>query len=397
MKKVTIVGAGFSGLTLARALLQRKIAVEILEASSRVGGLIETRHTPFGLVERAAPSITRTDRLDRWVSELGLTPVTPSRASKKRLFFWAKPTAWPLGIWDSIRLGVRFLFSKVTGRLKPRPFETIQSWGERCLTKTSTDRLLATGLQGIYAGDAQQMSATLVLGPMFRKNRDRFRGVMGFQGGMQSLIEALETDIRARGGEIKLEAECHELPAGPVVLAVPPRVAAELLAPRVPLASSWIKKIHQAGLVTATAFFPSPTGPKAFGCLIPRGQGLRTLGVLLNHAIFPDRGEPAFSETWILGGATDPSVMELSDQDIQTVIRQERARIFNREDEPLQVIVTKWPEGLPHYDLTLEEVLAQDLEVPGLWLHGNWRGSIGLSRILERSEALADQIAKELL
>ncbi|MBX3040502.1 MAG: FAD-dependent oxidoreductase [Bdellovibrionaceae bacterium] len=396
MKQITVVGAGFSGLTIARALLKKGFQVTIREKTSRAGGLIETIQTPFGLAEKAAPSVTRTPRMDRLLEELKVQTLEPSKASKKRLFYVSGLTRWPLSVIESLALGFNLLWSKLTGRLAPRPHETIRAWGERCLTKAATHRLVATAFQGIYAGNANRMSASLILGPLFSKSkRDPYVGVTGVEGGMSRFMQALEQDVKNRGGRFEFENPVSsELPEN-CVLAVPCSEASRILAVKDPALSELLSQVEEAPLVTATVFFEEPTGPNAFGCLVPRGAGPRVLGVLLNHAIFPGR-DPKFSETWIYGGATDPDLVTLSKEEILKSILLEREILFGKTNAPLHSEITIWKKGLPHYDLVLEEVLQKISEPKGLWLHGNWAGSIGLSRILERSDALAERIAKEL-
>lgn len=398
MKTIVIIGAGFSGLTLARALLKRGVHVIIREKSPRPGGLIETLETSAGLVERAAPSITRTPRVDLLLEELGIQTLAPSSESKTRLFFWRTPRKWPLGPLETLGLIGKFLISKISGRLAPRPYETIQQWGERCLTLTTTNRLLATGLQGIYAGDAKRMSASLILGPLLqaRRSRDPYLGVTGIRGGMGHFVCVLAADIERRGGvfEYSTQVDHMNLPTN-CVLCVPCEEAAKILQERHPVLSQSLAKIEMMPLVSITAFFREPAGPKAFGCLVPRGQEVRALGVLLNDAIFPGR-DPYPGEAWIYGGGTDREFLKMSKDEMLRTLLKDRRHLFRKTDEPIHLEITIWEKGLPHYDLILERILSEIREPPGIWLHGNWCGSIGLSRILERSDQLAERIAGEL-
>lgn len=397
MKKVTIVGAGFAGLTLARGLLARGVAVEILEKSDRPGGLIRTRTTASGVAEGGAASFLRTERLDRLFAELGIAAMEPSRESRRRLFYVGRLTRWPLSALESVKLAANFVSAKARGTLKPRPGETIAQWGRRNLGAPATDRLLGAALQGVYAGDASVLSAPLVLGPMFaKKKRDKYRGVIAARDGNQRVIEALERDVLGRGGLIRYGADAAaEAIAGPVVYATSAAAAARLLEKNEPILARRLKAIRMAPLVSVTCFHREPAGPRAFGCLVPRGQGVRVLGVLLNDAIFPDR-TPASSETWIYGGAGDPEAAELNDEKILALIRAERKVLFGKDDAPIEAVISRAEEGLPGYDLVLEDVL-KDLNPPeGIWFHGNWLGGIGISRILERSDALAERLAKEL-
>lgn len=396
MKEVTIIGGGFSGLTLAYALLQRKVPVRVLEQKDRLGGLINTLKMPEGLVETAAPSFNRTTRVDRLIKDLGLTPDYPSKSARKRLFFSeGQLRSWPLSFFETVALVGKYFFHRIKGDLKPLPQESLQAWGERCLTKKATDRLLATAMQGVYAGDARELSALLLLGHLFKPGREKFRGVVGVQGGMGQLIAALRQRVLDSGGKIETQTNA-EIQAGlPTVIATSAAEAARLTAKLAPEISLRAKKIQMLPLVTATVFYPKPTGPKAFGCLVKRGEGLRVLGVLLNHAIFDGR-DPMPSETWIYGGATDPEFAKKTEAEILTTISTERKKIFGKEDVSIKSVVTIWPEALPHYNLQLEQALEKFPLSPNLWMHGNWLGGIGLSRILTRSEQLAEQIQKEL-
>lgn len=393
MKKVLIVGAGFSGLSLARECLKKGLAVEIHEKENRPGGLIGTVRTPAGLAEKAAPSLNRTARVERLFEELGLQKLEPAKESKRRLFFVKKPVTRPLSIFEIAEAAAKYLKAKFRGDVVPHAGETVENWGSRVLGGPALDRLLAPGLQGVYAGDVKTMSATLTLGGMFKRDREKFSGVLGLREGTQQLTDALEADVKKRSGVFvynsKIEATTLSKPA---VLAIPPWEAAELVDPAT---AAKLKGINSAPLITITARFENAVREKAFGCLVPRNQGLRVLGVLLNDAIFPGRDDVP-SETWIYGGATDPEILELNDDELKDLMVAERHLLFETDGKLASSVITRWEKGLPQYDLVLEKILAGLTEPPGVYFHGNWLGGIGLSKILERSEKLADRIARDL-
>lgn len=394
MKKVTIVGAGFAGLTVARELLARGIAVEILEKSNRPGGLIGSFKSSAGLIETGATSILRTEKVDRLFAELGVPILEPSPESKKRLFFIGKLTRWPLSLMETAALAVRAARAKIKKTLKPRAGETLAEWGRRNLGKPAVDRLLGAALQGIYATDAERLSASLVLGPMFaKKKRERYRGIVSAKGGVFALIHALENDVLKKGGVIRYNQDVTTLPK-PVILATSVSAAARLLKDEDAALARRLSSLKMSPLVSLTAFYSEPTGPKAFGCLVPRNFGVRALGVLLNHAIFPGRDSKS-GETWIFGGSNDESIAALSDDQLKDLQKNERNILFGKTDAPVDLVITRWMEGLPNYDLVLEDALEDLRPPPGIYLHGNWLGGIGLSKILERSGQLADLVAKD--
>ncbi|MBI4924361.1 MAG: NAD(P)-binding protein, partial [Bdellovibrio sp.] len=55
-REATVVGAGIAGLLAAYALDKKNYKVSLIEQNTRVGGLIATRTTAWGIAEQAAHS-----------------------------------------------------------------------------------------------------------------------------------------------------------------------------------------------------------------------------------------------------------------------------------------------------------------------------------------------------
>ena len=60
MKKIVIIGAGFSGLSLAHELVKLGLKVDVFEKKENVGGLISSPPTEFGFYETGANGFLNT-------------------------------------------------------------------------------------------------------------------------------------------------------------------------------------------------------------------------------------------------------------------------------------------------------------------------------------------------
>ncbi len=149
--------------------------------------------------------------------------------------------------------------------------------------------------------------------------------------------------------------------------------------------------------MSVTLFFDkSQKDFQGFGCLIPRGFNIKALGILMNSFIFQGRAKK-YNETWIFGGVHEDELLKLSDEEVLTKITEERFQILGHKENLLDYRIYRWKQALPYYDLQLEEVLRelQEMVPPSnIYLHGNYLGGLGLSKILERSENLAEEISK---
>ncbi|UOF00810.1 protoporphyrinogen/coproporphyrinogen oxidase [Bdellovibrio reynosensis] len=402
MKKVSVIGAGFAGMTVSLRLAQAGFQVDLYERSDRLGGLLGTDNTEFGIAEKAANALIRTDMADALFTELGLTPSLPLESSKKRFFFREHPRSWPLTFVESVttlfKVVPKLLFAKK--KLKPQRNQTLQTWGEAHLGSSATRFLLGPAMQGIYANDISGLSSALILGPLFgNRKRSKYKGLLTSSSGMQGLVDKLEQKIREAGVNIHLNSEVNlnDL-TGPVVVATSASGAAALTREVHPRLSAVLAKIKMSSLMSVTVFFDKAQAQfKGFGCLIPRGYGLKTLGILMNSYIFEKR-DKTYNETWIMGGHDQEDLLNLSDAELLNLIRAEREKVLGLQDQILGYKINRWPLGLPYYDLNLEGALAdlRDANLPkNLYLHGNYLGGIGLSKILERSQMLAEIIRKK--
>jgi oxygen-dependent protoporphyrinogen oxidase len=401
MPRITVTGAGFSGLTTAYFLSKKGFKVRVVERADRAGGLIRTLRTEHGLVETAANGLLASARVEEMCADIGVPLLTTRREGRKRFIYRGKPKQLPLTVANMVALSGHVAVNAT--RLRPRPFETVADWGRRVLGKGATDYLLIPALGGIYAGDPERLSASLIFGKAKlpdhlntnRPIKGKLRGTVAPPNGMQQLIDGLRSYLADAGVELLFEYDTPADKNEQTIVCLSASGAAEHLRAVAPELSRALDKIEMLSLATVTCFYPPGAAQlKGFGCLFPRDQGFRARGVLFNDFIFEGRG-PAHGETWIFGGALDPEAVALTEADFAESIAAERERFYGRRDEALAMQVTRWPRALPHYTIELERILTILPAPPkNVALAGNYLGRVGLAKILERAAFVADELGK---
>lgn len=395
-KRAQVIGGGFSGLAAAYFLTREGYSVRIVEESDRFGGLLRTIPTAFGLVETAANALLSNALVEETATEIGieLVPTLPS-ARKRFIFRRGKPRRWPLSGAASMKfLGEtvpRFLMAKKS--FLPREGESVKAWGYRCLGEEATESLLVPGLSGIYAGRAEELSASLILRRFFgggkKVKRGRLKGSVAPKEGMGQWGEKFSAWLEIAGAEFSSQAE----EGLPTVVALPPPRAKAFLEGKAPGLAALAAEVKMLPVVSVTCFFPDERpGIDGFGCLFPRSEGFRVLGILANDRIFPGRATKGFlSETWIFGGATDPQVMNRTEEEMLSTIQFERGKIVGQRVPFTHAVVNRWPGAIPHYDLALERALSgqKSFTEGDYTLFGTYLGDLGLARVLVRAQDLA--------
>lgn len=386
---IHIIGAGFTGLTLAYELQKAGLKVCVYE-KSQVGGLLQTTITPTHLRESAANGLLWTPRLELLARELGVEFLSSNKESKKRFIFRdGKPQRWPLKITETLSLIKNVIFFKF--RKKLAPTASLSDWGIKNFGLKFTDYLLTSAVRGIFALPANQLNARAVLDsfkvvPQFKNAKKYKPTTYAPRSGMGQLIQALEKKLTIKHIEI---LNLSELVSSDVVVVATSAWDAAKLLPYTNL-----KNIEAVPLISVTLVWPinEPT-LEGFGCLFPPNENFFVAGVLINNCIFSNRG-PNPTETWIV--SQDPST--LTEDQIKKMILSDRQRLFKTSNEPIECHITRWSKAIPAYNTELMNFLTnytnleKTLAEQNIYLAGNYLGKIGLAKIYDQNIVLAEKL-----
>jgi oxygen-dependent protoporphyrinogen oxidase len=458
MKRIAIVGGGISGLAASFALEERRRAGESLEyavyeSGPRFGGVLATEQVDGCLVE-AGPDSFLTEK--PWAADLcrrlGMEDqLIGSNDGHRKTYILVKGklTPMPDGLMFMVptRLAptlLSTLFSPATKfqmvrewRFAPRESkadESVAALVERHYGAEMVERLADPLLSGVYGGEAAQLSVRAVL-PRFVEMESKYgslgRGMLAahknlkpaqsappiftsLKGGMQQLTEAL---VARLSGDV-LRANCHVqavqkqdrgwvVSAGyasdrfdAVIVATSATAAAPLFEiTSAPLASE-LKAIPYSSSMTVALGFDKDVRaalPAGFGFLVPRSEGKRMLAATFVHNKFPHRApEDRALIRCFLGGSRDEQILQLPDDEILGIVREELRQVLGLGAEPLFSRVYRWRGAMAQYTVghleRLQRIESLLKQLPGLALAGNAYRGIGVPDCVRSGEAAAQQV-----
>ena len=409
-EKIRIIGAGFSGLTLAYYLKKANpsLSITIHDEADNVGGLLQSIQTPYGLVETAANAILDSDEIRALAMDVQVEMIEASKGIKKAYFLnRGRLRTWPLKLSETFLLlpkALRFLFNR--NSFAPQDFESVEEWGSRNLGVPFTQKLLDAALAGIYASRVQDLSARLIFSRFFRvhpkslfkkrKKKKKLRSiapVLGMQHLCLRLRDYLQTQkvdfILGKKFELDQKSETEK------VIYCGSLGGAQKFFKDFDLVKETYKDfltLPSLPVSKTTLFFnleSSKKTPHAFGVLFPRIEKRPFLGVLLDTKIFK-RKDKFYSESWI----SNEDFADL--KSAQSMILNERQYLFNSKEEPLLGHLKSWQKVLPLYGDALNRFLLdrwpqmrRDLAKNEIYVHGNYLGHLGLSRLILESKNMA--------
>ena len=303
--RAVIVGAGVAGLAAAHRLARAGAEVIVLEASERIGGMVAPLEIAGKVIDGGAEAYARRlGVVDELCATLGLEVAAPAGGPHIR---WSTTQSWPgadgvLGIpagpddpaltaaLDGVDLATA-LAEPGLGDEIGAGATTVGELVTARLGRAVTDRLVAPVTRTVYRMEPDRMPlaqfAPILRGPgsLYAKvaaARGSHSAVAQPVGGLIRLVEALASDIRGNGGEIRLSARVtgigrdatvtageHRLEADRVILACPAHPAVDLLGELGITASAPVTGVS---VNTVLALEPAPLAGAPVGSGVMLGQ-----------------------------------------------------------------------------------------------------------------------------
>lgn len=401
----TVIGGGIAGMLAAYHLGDRGFNVFLYEKGPWLGGLLDTTHYPYGLVEQAAHSLRASKPVLELCSEIGVELV-PLRGSKVAYIYRDKKfQRVPLYFGEILATIARMIVRPMAGEKK-----TLQEFGLRHMGKAATDYVLSPMAFGIYGARPSELqipeafprfhleqSRNLFSHMVERKLKRRGAAPMvAPRNGMGDFVKKLEVALQTMPNvSIHTQSDVSFLePGDNRIIATPAHAAATLITQEDPYTASLLANVTYAPLITVTVFVERDSMrrfPGGIGVLIPEVEQIPILGVLFNSSSFEGRVTDLGIEslTVLCGGTPHPELLHKSDAELEDHITEALDRLFGLNKPPLRMHITRWEKAIPLYNahLALAQQRAREgwAALLGNVLIGNYTGQVSLRGIIEDS------------
>lgn len=446
-RRIAVVGAGVSGLTVAYRLAREDADAEpvVLEAADRPGGkLTDVVVGGLRLPAGADSFVSRKPWAVDLCRELGLDLERPGSSGA---FLWTPAGLVPMladaafgipaDVGDVLRWpGVsgrgrrRALLDLVKGRRRRGGDETLGALLRRRLGAEATERAVAPLLEGLFAGDADRLSVaatfpeladweatqgSLIRGSQAarRRARDADPGPMFARpvGGVAALPAAL---AEALGDRVRPSCEVSSIvPRGPrwavrtergstidadaVVLAAGAATCRRLLEPVARRAAADVGAIPAVSTGVVLLVYGRGTRdafPDGTGFVVPRGRAPMTACTWLSNK-WPD---PAHEDRAVarcfVGGVGAEDVLDSPDRDLIDACARHLAALVEVPAAPEHAAVVRWPGAMPQYELGHLERVARIREhlPPGIFVTGQPFDGAGVADCVRAANETARSI-----
>ncbi len=358
--EVLIVGAGVAGLACAWQLHEADIELMVIEERAEAGGNVRTVEDNGFRIEMGPHTILASARdVFHLAEQVGLGPeIVPTRPEAAARFIARGGVlhSAPTGAWSFIKTGL--LSSRAKWDLMTEPFrlqkgkpsDTAATFFKRRFGEEGARIIAGAFISGVYAGDPDLLSApaafplfwgferetgSMIRGAIRHRRRQKAqdaqlpspprKGLFSFRHGLGQLSRTIAlrlgdrcqcstpaTAITRSHGLYLVSTPTMRISARELVLAVPPDAASRLLGPLDHALAEPLSRIPMAPVAVVHLGFQHKQGaiPEGFGFLVPRGEGVRSLGVLFPSRLFEHRA-PGDGDllAGFVGGMCDPRAL----------------------------------------------------------------------------------------
>lgn len=445
-RRIAIVGGGIAGLAAAYELTRQQrelglnLSLDLYEARDRLGGVILTERIGDYVLDAGPDAIlTLKPAAVLLCRELGREEdIIPTRDEHRgvALYSRGKLRSLPYGTGSStLRKLEAYVTSGVVSwgaklrmaadlflpRGAPREDESMADFFGRRLGREAVERIVDPLIAGIYSGNPDRLSIYSLF-PRFPQMVEERRSILlsllrapqssrtdgrtlpafcSLREGLGQLVEALiehlddtqillRTNVRAvrkREGGYAVVADSGERGAyTDVIVATPAWVAARLLASDFRPVSEIMQSMRYVS--SGAVFFAFRRGEvgdlvRGYGFLVPNCERRRINGATWITNKFEYRSpEDGFLVRCFVGGDRTAEQLDMDDDALARMCREELGEIAGVTAEPLFSRVYRWRQSNPQYDVGHEDRCRQiDAELSthaGLHITGSGFRGIGL-------------------
>ncbi len=443
MKKVAIIGAGLTGLSLAYFLKKKDIPFVIYEKSERTGGVIKSEKKEGFVIEKGPNTgVIANLALAELLEELAdIAPAIYAAESAKKRLIW-KNSEWqalpsdiktaistPLFTWkDKLKVAGEF-FRKKGNFEKESLAKTVQ----RRLGKSFLDYAIDPFVSGVYAGDPEYLVTKYAFKKLYdledkygsfmkgsiKLSKERSteykkkvnKKIFSFEKGLQEFTDALTTKIgkknillNSKNINIQFLSPHNFLVNGESFSHVISTVNAGEIENLFPFISADkinpIKNLKYAPVVEISLGFKEWKGMNidAFGGMIPSKEKKNLLGILFMSSQFPRRAPKggAFFSVF-MGGIKKPEIVKLPDDQIIKLLEKDFIQLMKiPEFSPDLLEISYHPNAIAQYGIDskkrLQSIDQIEILFPGLLLKGNIKEGVGIADRVEQASKTLNQI-----
>ncbi|GJM17112.1 MAG: protoporphyrinogen oxidase [Thermodesulfobacteriota bacterium] len=462
IKKIVVIGGGIAGLSTAHRLIELQkeknldIEVLLIEKTNKLGGPITTIKKGDFLIE-LGPDMFFTKK--PWALELskrlGLeNELIETNESKRGTYvLWQKklvpvPEGFlmlapskvipflktPLFSWaGKLRMMLDFFISK-----KCPTDESLASFVRRRFGNEALERVAQPMIGGIYTADPEKLSlkatmpqfiemeqkyGSVIKGMLQNKNDNkkdsgaRYSQFLSFKNGMGTLIDALErsleecislneavTQISRNEERWEIQTERRNIEASGVIVTIPSYHTASLVQNFDTELSSELTSIEYAS--SSVVIFAYKTKEishelSGFGFVVPDVEKSDLIACSFSSIKFDGRApEDHILIRAFLGGALNPEVLNLDDNQIIDRAKNELEKILGIQGNPELTLIQRYPDAMPQYHLghldKVANIQNRLSDYKGLEIAGNAYSGVGIPECVYSGEQAAENIIKTL-
>ena len=372
-RKVAVVGAGITGLSVAYHSKKNGNDVTLFEASRNVGGKISTVYSEGLELDLGPISVSETPKLNELISELNINSIPASDAVQKR-YIYSRGQLHFAGIASSLlSFPGKMSMLKAPLATAAKVDETVAAYASRRFGKEAYLRLFNPMMNGIYAGNSELLCARTVL-----KKRGP-RKIISFKGGISELTNALACKLGNSVVTNRAIKDLNELKDfDEVHITTPAFVTANLVKElSVPLKSIHYSTVSQIYCEVV----PGIRKFEGFGFLVPSEERMSLLGAVCVSNIFPSKVPEGRNLFVLFSGGDRPYPFTPS---IDDTVKE-----FNKILQPAvtKVLhVQEFKNGIPQFyighDKIIEQVRQFEEANPRIKIKGNYLSGVAVGDCL---------------